>query len=208
MRPTSFGSIGRYGASHGDLADRHALLGGAPVEVLEALLDGVLVGAGERGVDQVAGVGVARVDRQLGAVLHRAPDLVDVGEVDLRVDALAEEVHAQRDQVDVAGALAVAEQAALDPVGAGHQGQLGRGDRRAAVVVRVQADGGDVAAGQVAAEPLDLVGVDVGRRHLDRRRQVEDDLAAGLGLPHVGDRLADLERERSSVSVKISGLYS
>ena len=69
------------------------------LEGLEALLDGVLVGAGERRVDQVAGVGVARVDRQLGAVLDRAADLVDVGEVDLRVDALAEQVHAQRHQV-------------------------------------------------------------------------------------------------------------
>ena len=116
-------------------------------------------------------------------------------EVDLRVDALAEQVHAQRHQVDVAGALAVAEQAALDAVGAGHQRQLGRGDRGAAVVVRVQRDGDVLAAGQVAAEPLDLVGVDVGRRHLDGGRQVEDDLAARAGLPHVEDRLADLEGE-------------
>src|SRR5205823_12631408 len=59
---------------------------------LEALLDRVLVGSGERGVDQVTGVGVARVHRQLIAVLDRAPDLVDVGEVDHRVDALAEQV--------------------------------------------------------------------------------------------------------------------
>jgi hypothetical protein len=64
---------------------------------------------------------VALVDRQLVAVLDGAADLVDVGEVDLGVDALGEQVHAQGDQVDVAGALAVAEQAALDPVGAGQQ---------------------------------------------------------------------------------------
>jgi hypothetical protein len=83
---------------------------------------------------------VARVDGQAGAVLDGAADLVDVGEVDLRVDALAEQVHAQRDQVDVAGALAVAEQAALDAVGAGHHAQLGGRDRGAAVVVRVQRD--------------------------------------------------------------------
>ena len=45
----------------------------------------------------------------------------------------------ERDQADVAGALAVAEQAALDAVGAGHVAQLGGGDGGAAVVVRVQA---------------------------------------------------------------------
>jgi hypothetical protein len=73
---------------------------------------------------------VALVHRQLVAVLDGAPDLVDVGEVDLRVDALAEQVHPQGDQVDVAGALAVAEQAALDAVGAGQVAQLGRRDAR------------------------------------------------------------------------------
>ena len=95
--------------------------------------------AGERGEHQVAAVRVALGHRQLVAVLDRAPDLVDVAEVDLRVDALAEQVHAQRHQADVAGALAVAEQAALDAVGAGHEAQLGGGDGGAAVVVRVQA---------------------------------------------------------------------
>jgi hypothetical protein len=80
----------------------------------------------------------ALVHGQLVAVLGGALDLVDVAEVDLRVDALREQVDAQGDQVDVAGALAVAEQAALDAVGAGHVAELGGGDRGAAVVVRVQ----------------------------------------------------------------------
>ena len=52
------------------------------------------------------------------------------------------------------------------------------------------------AAGQLPGEPLDLVGVHVGCRHLDRGRQVEDDLAAVVGLPDVTDRLAHLDRER------------
>ena len=151
---------------------------------------------GERGVDEVAGVRVSRVDRQLGAVLDRPADLVDVGEVDLRVDALAEEVHAEGDQADVAGALAVAEEAALDAIGAGHHGQLGRRDRGAPVVVGVQADRGVLPPGELAGEPLDLVGVDVRRGHLDGGRQVQDDLAPVVGLPHVRDRLAHLDRER------------
>jgi hypothetical protein len=124
------------------LAERDARRLGLRLEGLQALLDPVLVGTGERGVDQLARVGVARVHRQLVDVLGGAADLVDVAEVDHRVDALAEQVQAQRDQADVAGALAVAEQAALDPVRAGQHGQLGVGDRGATVVVRVhgQAD--------------------------------------------------------------------
>ena len=62
---------------------------------LEALLDGVLVRAGEGREDEVAAPRVPLADGQLVAVLDGAPDLVDVGEVDLRVDALAEQVHAR-----------------------------------------------------------------------------------------------------------------
>ena len=74
----------------------------------------------------------------LVAVLHRATDVVDVAHIQLRIDALAEEVHAQRDEADVAGALAVAEEAALDAVGAGHVAELGGGDGGPSVVVGVQ----------------------------------------------------------------------
>ncbi len=58
--------------------------------------------------------------------------------IQARMDALRVEVERQRDEVDVAGALAVAEQAALDAIGAGHDRQLGGGDAGAAVVVRVE----------------------------------------------------------------------
>ena len=129
------------------------------------------------------------------AVLGGPPDLVDVAEVDHRVDALAVQVQAEGDQVDVARALAVAEQAALDPLRAGQHGQLGVGGGGAAVVVGVHRQRDVLAPGQVAADPLDLVGVDVRRGPLDRARQVQHDLPARAGLPDVHDRLADLQRE-------------
>ena len=151
--------------------------------------------AGERCVDQVAGVRVALVHVDAGAVLGRAPDLVDVAEVDHRVDALAVEVQPQRHQVDVAGALAVAEQAALDALRARQHRQFRVRGRGAPVVVGMHRQRDVLAPGQVPAHPLDLVGVDVRRGPLDRARQVEHDLAAGLGLPDVHHRLADLQRE-------------
>ena len=96
--------------------------------------------------------------------------------VEARIDPLAEQVQRQGDDIDIAGALAIAEQRALDPVGPGHHAELGRGDRGAAVVVRMQAEDQAVAVAHVAREPFDLVGVDVRRRHLDRARQVDDHL--------------------------------
>ena len=110
------------------------------LERLQAFLDRVLVRSGERRVDQIAGVRVSRVHRELRAVLDRAADVVDVGEVDHRIDALAEEVHAQRHEAHVSGPLTVAEQAALDPISTCHHRQLGRSDGSAAVVVRMQRD--------------------------------------------------------------------
>ncbi len=134
--------------------------------------------------------------RDLIAVLDRAHDLRDVGDVELRIDALREQVRRQGHDADVAGALAVAEQRALDAVGAGHQRELRRGDAGAAVVVRVHRDDQALAVGHVAAEPLDLIGVDVGGRHLDRRGQVEDHRPLGRRLPDRHHRFAGALRER------------
>jgi hypothetical protein len=99
------------------------------------------------------------------------------------------------DQVDIAGPLAMAEEAALDTVGAGHLGELGCGDAGAAVVVRVHRDADVLAVADVAAEVLDLVAVGVRGAHLHGGRQVEDDLAALGGLPDVHHRVAHLQGE-------------
>ena len=142
---------------------------------VEALVHCVLVRAGESGEDQVAAVRVALRNAQLVAVLDGTADQVDVGEINLRVDTLGQHVQAQGDQADVTGALAVAEEAALDAVGAGHVAQLGGGDAGTAVVVRVQRQNDGVAAVEVAVHPLDGVCVDVRSDHLHGRRQVDDD---------------------------------
>ena len=68
------------------------------------------------------------------------------------IDALAEQIERQGDDIDIAGALAIAEQRALDPVGAGHHRQLGGGDGGAAVVVRMHAED-DASRGRVMLRP-------------------------------------------------------
>jgi hypothetical protein len=149
----------------------------------------------EGGEDQLAGVGLAGRDLEARAAFVDLADLVDVGEVEVRVDAVRVEVQGDDDDVEVAGAFAVAEERALDAVGAGEQGEFGGGDAGAAVVVRVQGNDRAVAARQVRAHPLDLVGVDVGRGVFDGGGEVEDDLVLNRWLPDVGDGLADLQGE-------------
>ena len=88
-------------------------------------------------------------------MLDRAPDLVDVGEVDLRIHPSGEQVQTQCHQAYVPGPLAVSEQAAFDPVRTGLVTQFGSGDGSSAVIVRMQAQDYRVTAGQVPAHPLD-----------------------------------------------------
>ena len=120
------------------------------------------MGTGKGGKDQLAAVGVASWHAQLVAVFNGFADLRQIGKIDLWVHALGEHVQAQSDEIDVAGALAVAKQAALDAVRAGHKAQLGGGDSLAAVIVRVQGEHDVFAAGQVAVHPFDGIGVDIG----------------------------------------------
>jgi hypothetical protein len=154
-----------------------------------------LVRSGERCIDQVPDVGMPFVHADAVAVLHGSTDLVDIAEVDLRVDALAIEVQTQCYQVHVARPLAVAEQASFDSIRSGQHRQLRVGDSRATVVVRVHGQGDVLAPREVAAHPFDLVGVDVWRAALDGARQVEDDLPVRSRLPHVHYRFADVQRE-------------
>ena len=108
---------------------------------------------------------------------------------------MREQVQGHGDDVDVAGALAIAEQGALDPLCARHQRKLRRRDRGAAIVMRVDRQDHARAVGDAPPEPLELVRVGVWRRHLDRRRQVENEPLRRRRLDDVLDRLADLERE-------------
>ena len=132
---------------------------------------------------------------QTVAVFGGAAQLVDVGDVQLGVDAVHEQVHRQRHDVDVAGAFAVAEERALHPIGARHHAELGGRDGAPPVVVRVQRDDHRVALLDRAAEPLDHVAVHVGGVALDRRRQVEHDRVVGRRLHHVHHRFAHLDGE-------------
>ena len=161
----------------GHLPDVAFLAGG------KCLLDGVLVRAREGRVDQVTHIRMTRVHRDLVAVLHHPADLVDVGEVQPRRNPLRVQVQRDVGQVAVAGALTVAEEAAFQPVGPGHQRQLGRRNARAPVVVRVHRQDDRVPLGQVAMHPLDHVGKDVRRAVLHRRGQVDDALVLRRGPP-------------------------
>ncbi len=102
--------------------------------------DGVLMGAGEGGEHELAGVWLSWRDVHPGQALVAFDDGWHVREVEFWIDAVGVHVHRQRDRVDVAGALSVAKQAAFDALGAGEQGELGVGDTGSPIVVRMRGE--------------------------------------------------------------------
>ena len=135
------------------------------------------------------------MDRQLIAGLRAAGHLIDVGEIEPRVDALRIQVKREAHQIDIAGALAIAKQRALDALRPCHDGKLRGRDRSAAIIMGMHADDLAIPPGDITAKPLDLVGINIRRRHLHRRRQIEYGLALRRRLPHRIDRIAYLDRK-------------
>ena len=150
--------------------------------------------AGECGKDKLARIRLARADLHARQALVRLDKLRHVGEIELRVDAEREHVHADRHDVDVARALAVAEERALDAVRAREQAHLRVGDAAAAVVVRMQREHDAVAVLEVLVHVGDLHAEHMRHAHLDRRGQVDDGLVVRRRLPDIEHGVADLER--------------
>ena len=117
--------------------------------------------------------------------------MADVGEVELRIDALSVHIHGKGDDIHIAGALAVAKERALHTVRPSHQAELRAGHAGAPVVVRVQADDRILAVFQVFDKVLDLIGVAVGGAHLHSGGQVQDDLVLRGGLERLHHLFAD-----------------
>ena len=61
-------------------------------------------------------------EKLAGELLDASSNLVDVGEIERGIDALRVQVQGDVHEINIAGALAVAEQATLDALCAGHQG--------------------------------------------------------------------------------------
>ena len=180
--------VGGVDGQVGDLPE----VGVGLLHILGALVDGVLVAAGEGGEDQLAGIGLPLAHLHLGAALVHLPDLVDIGKVQPGVHALGVHIQSQGDHIHVAGALTVAEEGGLHPLRPGQQSHLGGGYAGAPVIMGVEGDDGAVPGGEPADEILQHVGKLVGHAVLHRGGQVEDDLTLRGGVEVLQHRLADL----------------
>src|SRR6266446_1012798 len=148
------------------------------------------------GIDEVPGVGMPGMDRQTVTVLGDATQVIDVAEVELGVDTHGKQVHRQVDDIDIAGAFAVAKQRPRDAVGPRHDAELRGGHTAAAIIVGVQRQNDLVPTADGAQKPLDDISVDVWCVALHRGWQVQDDLVGlVVRLDDIHHGLTNLHRE-------------
>ena len=151
--------------------------------------------AGERRVDEVADVRVARVHRQPVAVLDACAGRVDVGDVELGIDALANRFIARVTTSTLPVRSPLPNSVPSTRSAPAMHAELGGGDGACRGRCAGAATARRSRSRDVAVKPLDHVAVDVGRAHLDGGRQVEDDRAVGRRARDVHHRVADLDGE-------------
>src|SRR5258708_194619 len=175
----------------GDLRQR---IGGRVLR-RHTLIDRILVGTGERSKDQLARVWMTDWHLKSRAFLSNGLDRANIAKIQARINTLGIHIERYSNYIHAARTLAVTEECALYAIRTGQQAQFSAGDSRAAIIVRVQADDSCFAIAQVAAEPFDLVCMNIRRRDFNGDRKVQDDLVLGSWLPHVNNSFADLKGE-------------
>ena len=135
------------------------------------------------------------MDGQLVAIFNRLDDFINVRKIKTRVYALRVHIERNSHEIAIARALAIAEEAAFDTVGPCHQAQFSRGNARATVIMRMEADNHGIAIGDIAAEIFNLVRIDIGRCGLNCCGQVEDDGLFRRRLQHVHDGCTAFQAE-------------
>ena len=135
------------------------------------------------------------MDGKLRTLPRDRADLIHVSKVELGVYPLAVKIHGHRHDVHISRSLTIAQQGPFYAVCARHNAQLCCRDSTAAIVMRMERNNQCIAMLHMVAKPLDLVGVDIRRAHLYRRRQVDDGRMLGCRRQHLIDCIANGNRK-------------
>ena len=169
------------------------LVGIVDILVSHSLGDRILMGAGKCAEDQVPRIRLPRVYLHSGQALIGLADLGHIGEVELRIDAIGEQIHRHCDQVHIPGPLSVSKERALHAVRARQYAELCIRHTAAAVIVGMKAEHDAVPVLEVFVQVFDLGGKNVRHGRLHRRRNIDDGLPVRIGLPDIEHRIADLQ---------------
>ena len=150
--------------------------------------------AGKGGEDQIAAIGVARMDGQLVAIFNNFAHFRDVAEIQHRIDTAGDHVHAQGYDIDIAGPLPIAKQGAFDAVSTCHLGKFRCDHARSPVIMGMNRQDQTVPPGEMAMHPFNGIRIDIGRGNFHRRGQVQDTGLLGRWFPDIHHGFANFQR--------------
>ena len=133
------------------------------------------------------------MDRQLVAIFRRLHEAIYIGEIQLWIDTLGEEIQAKGDKINIACPLTIAEQRSLYPLGTSHHRQFRRRYPGAPIIMRMNTENDRLPPGEMPVHPFNLVSVDVRSRHLHCRRQIDNDRLFRCRLPDIQHRLTNFQ---------------
>ena len=86
--------------------------------MVKALLNRILVRSREGSEDKVSAVWVAFRYAQLIAIFNSATYLIDIGEIDMRIYAMAKEIESKGNEADIAGSFTISKERSFDAISA------------------------------------------------------------------------------------------
>ena len=150
--------------------------------------------AGERRKDKLSCIRLTRRDLHTRDTLIHLTEFRHIRKVQPRVNAKCKEVHRNRDDIDVARTLTIAEKRTLDAIRTGENSHLRIGDTTATVIVRMKGENDSVTILQMLIHVRDLHPIDMRHAHLHGDRQVDNRLVIGGRLPDIEHGIANFER--------------
>ncbi len=153
----------------------------------------ILVRAGECRKDQFPCIWLTVIDTHAGDLFVHRNGFWHIGQIQLWIHPLGEEVHRHGDQVDVAGAFPIAKQRPLNAVRPCKQTQFRIRYRTAAVVVWVQGNHDMFTVDEVFTHIFHLTCINVWHRVRDRCRQIDDDFVVRRRFPNFQDTITDFQ---------------
>ena len=167
----------------------------AVFHVFITLADSILMRTAEGGEGQLTGVRLTLRHMHFCAFLINLFDVKNMREIQLGINILRKHVEGYSYDIQVTGTLAVTEQRTFDTVRTGQKCQLGAGNARTTVIMRMHADYCCFTVFNMTAEVFNLIGICIRRTHFNSRGQVEDNRVFFCRAHFLHYSLANCHRE-------------
>ena len=106
---------------------------------MNALVDRILMGTGKCGEHQLSGIRMSGVDGHLAASFIDLDNIVDMLDIQLRIDSLGKHIVGDSEHIHISGALAVSKERTFHALRSCEQRQLCARNARSPVIVGMDA---------------------------------------------------------------------